>query len=148
SRTCPAASRVICKRSAAIVAAFALLMAFLHPSRTKRDEARAWLALSLVEGLPPHQARPLAERFGGPLALLEASPGALVAAGVSAEVAADLARASARAARELDALAAAGATLVAWSDAAYPVRLRSIAEPPLALALRGTLAPEDDLAVA
>jgi DNA processing protein len=45
------------------------------------------------------------------------------------------------------AVAAAGARLLAWDDPAYPERLRQIADPPPALAIRGELAA-DALAVA
>src|SRR6266576_2010525 len=41
------------------------------------------------------------------------------------------------------ALALVDASLVTWPDAEYPVRLRHIADPPLALAVRGALAADE-----
>src|SRR5207247_11201288 len=45
--------------------------------------------------------------------------------------------------REISVLARVDATLVTWPDAEYPVRLRHIADPPLALAVRGALAADE-----
>jgi DNA processing protein len=109
--------------------------------------ARAWLVLGLVPGLGAAQARRLADRVGGPDAACALSPAALAALGVPADVAANWGEGRARAARELAALARRGATLLAWDGAGYPAGLRAIADPPLTLALQGTL-DADELAVA
>src|SRR5262249_61206519 len=90
------------------------------PSRT-----RAWLTLALVPGLGPAQARRLADRHGGPEAACALSPAALTAAGVTAEVVAGWSQARARAAREIDRLAALGASLRAWGGPAYPAPARA-----------------------
>ena len=47
-----------------------------------------------------------------------------------------------RADHELAQLAALGASLCAWDEAAYPASLRAIADPPLVLAVLGTLASD------
>jgi DNA processing protein len=97
------------------------------------DEARSWLALALVPELTPRRIFALVERFGSPRAALgglETSP------------------AEEKVEREIATLAAAGSTFVAWSDAAYPVRLREIPDPPPVLAVRGQLEAGDEVAIA
>ena len=47
-----------------------------------------------------------------------------------------------RAEHELAQLAALGASLCAWDEPAYPASLRAIADPPLVLAVLGTLASD------
>jgi len=117
------------------------------PTRTAAPDD-SWLALALVEGLSARKALDLASLFGGVQAVLSASPAALAAAGVRAPVVESLRQARGRAAREREALARAGATIVAWDSDAYPARLRAIIDPPLALFVRGTLDPADGVAVA
>src|SRR5213083_1293566 len=112
------------------------------------DAALAWLALALVPELLPHRAFALVERFGTPRAVLEAPAGALAAADVPPAVVTSLGTAAGRARAETLKLARAGATLVAWSDGAYPPALRHIAQPPLVLAVRGSLGGPDEPAIA
>src|SRR5438093_382429 len=112
------------------------------------DAALAWLALALVPELLPRRAFALVARFGTPRAVLEAPAGALAAAGVPPAVVASVGAAARRARAETLKLAAAGATLVAWSDDAYPPALRHIAQPPLVLAVRGGLGGADEPAIA
>src|SRR5262249_23227089 len=101
--------------------------------------ARAWLTLALVPGLGPVRARRLVERFGSPEAVCALSRSALAGAGVVAAALDGWSRAGELAARELGRLARLGASLRVWDDAGYPARLRAIADPPLAIAVRGTL---------
>jgi len=103
----------------------------------------AWVALGLVQGLMPRRAFALAERLGGPEALLDASPAQLRALDVPDALAARIAGARAQGAREQEALGRLGAHTIGWSDPAYPTRLREIAEPPLALAVRGAFEPDE-----
>src|SRR5439155_8902525 len=86
----------------------------------------------------------LVERFATPRAVLDAPAGALAAADVPPAVVASLGTAAGRARTETLKLARAGATLVAWSDDAYPRALRHIAQPPLVLAVRGSLGEGPD----
>src|SRR2546428_4477135 len=111
-------------------------------------DALAWLALGVVEELSPRHAHELVKRFGSPAAVLAAPGALLVETGLAPSVAKALAGAPVRARREAARLAAVDATLVDWSDDAYPRRLREIPDPPVVLAVRGTLVAEDDLAVA
>src|SRR6266851_7058725 len=110
------------------------------------DAALAWLAL--VPELLPRRAFALVERFGTPRAVLDAPAGALAAADVPRAVFASLGTAAGRARAETLKLARAGATLVAWSDDAYPPALRHIAQPPLVLAVRGSLGEPNEPAIA
>lgn len=107
------------------------------------SEADAWLALALVPGLGPQTARSLVAAHGGPEAVLALSPAALREGGVGAEAIAAWSGARPRAAAERDAIRRAGAVLVAWSDAAYPARLREIADPPVVLIVRGEIAASE-----
>src|SRR3989442_6156261 len=111
-------------------------------------DALAWLALGVVEELSPRHAHELVKRFGSPAAVLAAPGALLVETGLAPSVAKALAGAPVRARREAARLVAVDATLVAWSDDAYPPRLPEIPQPAVVLAVRGTLVAEDDLAVA
>src|SRR5436309_1147763 len=112
------------------------------------DAALVWLALALVPELLPRRAFALVERFGTPRAVLEATAGALAAADAPPAVVAAIGGAAGRARAETLRLAAAGATLVAWSDEAYPPALRHIAQPPLVLAVRGRMGGPAEPAIA
>src|SRR5262245_27753882 len=108
---------------------------------TVDGERLAWLALALVEPLTPRSAFALIARFGSPGAVLNAGEKDLLAAGATAATVAALGEV--RPERELRAIERAGATFVTWPDADYPVRLRHIADPPLALVVRGTLIADE-----
>ena len=95
-------------------------------------QSLAWLALAITPGLRPRDALTLVERLGSPRAALETI---------------DRDGGLARGEAESRAIARAGATLVAWGDPGYPVRLREIADAPLALAVRGTLGDPDEIAI-
>jgi DNA processing protein len=116
------------------------------PTRTAAP-IDAWVALALVEGLSARKGLDLATRFGSAESVLAASPVALRAAGVDDPTIAGLAQATERAERERKALDEAGATVLSWASEAYPASLRTIADPPLALFVRGTLDQADGVAV-
>src|SRR5262249_16122590 len=111
------------------------------------NRARAWLMLALGPDAGPGRARRLVERFGSPEAGCALSRSPLAAAGVAAAALDGWSRAGELAARELGRLARLGASLRVWDDPGYPARLRAIADPPLTIAVRGTL-EADELAVA
>ena len=116
------------------------------PTTAAHDDA--WVALALVEGLTARTALDLATRLGGPEAVLSASPAVLTSTGLRPGVVASIGTARDRSARERETLGALGATVITRDDPAYPARLRTIADAPLALFVRGTLETADDLAVA
>src|SRR5262249_42511100 len=103
------------------------------------DDVTAWLALALTPGVGPQRALALVERLGSAGAVLAASPSVLREAGATKGVASALAGAADPARAEATKIAAAGASVVTWADAAYPDRLRAIPDPPLVLAVRGRL---------
>ena len=107
------------------------------------SRGRAWLALALVPGIGPMQARRLAERAGGPELACALSGPALRAAGLDAALTGALPAAREAADHECDRLAQLGASLRAWDEPGYPERLRAIADPPLVLAVRGRLAADE-----
>jgi DNA processing protein len=117
-------------------------------SRTTTANADAWLALALVDGLPARRAFELTTVLGGPSAVLGADAGALRAAGLAADTIASLRSARARATAEREVASRSEVDVVTWADERYPARLRTIADPPLALFVRGTLDGDDALAVA
>ena len=112
------------------------------------EHGLAWLALGLCADLTPFRAHALLAAFGTPEAALAAPVERLVAAGLPTDAARALDEARERAGREAGRLRDAGATWLAWDDPAYPAALRAIADPPVVLAVRGALTPEDALAVA
>jgi DNA processing protein len=111
------------------------------------DFEHGWLELALVAELTPRHADTLVRRFGSPAAVLRARGDELVAAGVSEKVAAAIRDAGGRAEREVRAVRALGAHVVVRGDESYPALLREIPDPPLALTVRGALAPEPCVAV-
>jgi DNA processing protein len=104
----------------------------------------AWLALGLVPGLTPATAFELSRRLGGPEAVLAASVATLAAHGLGGRVAERVGEARAVARRERARAERANAEVVTWDAPAYPARLRTIVDPPLALFVRGTLGDLDD----
>lgn len=116
--------------------------------RTPATAADAWLALALVDGLSARKAFELAGSCGGPDAALEAPSAALERVGIRADVGARLRAAPAAARRERAVARELGATIVTLADADYPARLRTIADPPAALFVRGNFTAGDEPAVA
>jgi DNA processing protein len=114
-------------------------------------EHEPWLALARVKGLGCVSFKKLVAHFGDPTRALAAAPSELAAieglqhdaidgiVGFSqwAEVDSDLKR-----------IRSAGIILVHYTDADYPARLRTIADPPPLLYVKGALTHADDKAVA
>jgi DNA processing protein len=116
----------------------------------KMDERWAWVALSLAPGIGLNERRyHELLGLGSPAAVLRASRAAL-AERVGAALAARLAAFDARSAIEHQRAAAerSGASLLTLEDPGYPPALKQIAFPPPFLLVRGTIVPEDALAVA
>lgn len=115
-----------------------------------QHEARTWLALRMVHGVGPVMYQGLLRAFGTPASVFDASPHALVGAGVRAEVAQSIHRFSDWRAvdEQSERLSRSGAKLVTWNDPVYPVNLRQIHDPPPFLFVQGELEPCDATAVA
>jgi DNA processing protein len=109
-----------------------------------------WLALSNVRGIGGVTFRRLLGRFGSVEAVLAAPPEELLRVPLVTEKVLHRLRAI-----SLDALAVElvglnqqGLQVVTWEDAAYPANLRSIADAPPVLFVRGSLSSDNTRAVA
>ena len=125
----------------------------MEDRRTETDERaqwRSWLALRLVRGVGNVTYRELLEHFGSPQAVFAASPAALIEAGVHAEVARAIATFDQWRVvdTELNKITRAGVHLVTRTEPAYPVNLTHLHDPPPFLYVRGSLVPEDHIAIA
>ena len=114
---------------------------------------RHWLALSLTDGIGPILSRRLIEAAGGVEAACVASPRLLQQVdGVGTKKAGAIARNLPKGMETADQMLARAATaavdLICPDDAAYPLLLKNIPDPPLVLYARGTLEPRDLNAVA
>jgi DNA processing protein len=103
------------------------------------ENTMQWLAMALTPGLGPTKARRVIEFFGGVQAVFRASLTELEAAGIRAISAQSLGtgRSMELAQDELGKAAAAGVSVVALDDPAYPSQLKQIYDPPLILYVRG-----------
>jgi DNA processing protein len=98
-----------------------------------------WLALALTPGLGPTKSRRLVEHLGDVAAVFKATLTELEATGIRAAAAQSLGtgRSMELAYEESVRAASAGVHLVSLADAAYPVPLKQIYDPPLVLYVRG-----------
>ncbi len=109
------------------------------------------LRLSLVSGIGPRLRKALLERFGTAAAVLDASPADLRSVpGIGAELTRRLAvaRQDIDVQAQLDRCAANQVDIVTDDDSRYPRALREIYDPPGILFVRGTILPQDAVAVA
>jgi len=116
----------------------------------KREELTNALRLSLVSGVGPRIRRALLDRFGSPEAVLGAAPSEVRdVPGVGPK----LTRKIAAAHEEIDSDAEIelcrkrDVAILAEADEAYPRLLREIHDPPAVLFVRGSLVPQDGLAI-
>ncbi|MEM7627182.1 MAG: DNA-processing protein DprA [Planctomycetota bacterium] len=119
------------------------------------DDMLALLIVLMAQAGPPKLLRKLIAAAGSPSRFLGTSAETLVeSSGHSmAEIEAVLSRCDTpevrlAATRELKVMRQQGVELVTTHDAGYPALLRTIPEPPLALWVRGAVAPEDVYALA
>jgi DNA processing protein len=97
------------------------------------EEKLDWLRLARSGGIGPVRFHRLVQRLGTAAAVLDALPG-MIAAGTAPGV--EICRRD-TALRELAAIEALGATLLAACEPAYPERLRAIADPPPVVTVLG-----------
>jgi len=112
---------------------------------------RQWLRLHLAGGVGPITCARLLEAFGTPEAVFEASSAQLQQVeGVGPKTARAIcqSRDDGRVDRELALAEAAGVRILCRDDEDYPVGLRHIPDPPTCLYVKGTLQPDDAVAVA
>lgn len=117
-----------------------------------RDERYAWLALKAVPGIGDILCKRVMERFGSPVAALEAdSSDWLTIDGIGLRVVQSLRSYHpdhAAITLELDRVDELGYDLIGLTDPRYPDPLKMIPDPPPYLYLKGRLQPEDRRAVA
>jgi DNA processing protein len=116
-----------------------------------RGEHAPWLALARVKGLGCVSFKKLVAHFGDPTRALAAAPSELAAIeGLQRDAIDGIVGFSqwAEVDGDLERIRSAGITLVRYTDANYPARLRTIADPPLLLYVKGDLTGADDKAVA
>jgi DNA processing protein len=121
------------------------------PGAHAQSTAARWIALSRIEGLGCVTFKSLSDHFGDATGALFASRQQLEAVnGVAAGVIERLVGFSnwVEVELELRRVLAAGARVVPYCDPAYPPRLRTIADPPMVLYVKGDLHPENEKAVA
>jgi len=110
-----------------------------------------WLALKGIPGVGPVLFQRLLARFGQPAAVFQARREELLSVkGVNPDLARDLLafRDWDRVEAQLAALAAAGVEVLLQNDPRFPARLKQIPYPPPLLFVKGTILPQDDLALA
>jgi len=109
-----------------------------------------WLALNRVRGIGPARFRLLLERFGSARDAWEATPADWQAAGLDTRTVAALEkqRRSIEPAAEVERLLKLRVGALRTIDPAYPRLLREIPLPPPVLYVRGSLAPQDEWALA
>ncbi len=110
-----------------------------------------WLALKSIPGVGPVLFQRLLARFGAPARVFQARCEDLLnIKGVNRDLARDILgfRNWDRVEAELATMAAAGVEVLLQDDPRFPARLKQIPYPPPLLFLKGTLLPQDDLALA
>ncbi|HEV2426016.1 MAG TPA: DNA-processing protein DprA [Terriglobia bacterium] len=106
---------------------------------SEQAASHLWLALGRVEGLGVRSAQKLIEHFGSPGAVYAASISALEGAGLTHRVAQQIRAGAGQqdAEKELTAAEKLGCRLIPFGSGEYPSLLKQIADPPLALYVRG-----------
>lgn len=114
------------------------------------SERDYWLAFSSVKGVGAVRFRRLLAYFGELSRAWQASQEELMAAGLTEHmIAAIIEKKGTLNVEGLeDTLTAKGIQVLTWDDAAYPRYLNEIDQPPPVLYFRGSLSPQDDLAIA
>jgi len=115
------------------------------------EQILPWIGLSSIPGVGRATFRKLVARFGSPALVLSASADELAGTGgVPGKVAQAIATFPWRepAEQELARAATAGVAIITDADPAYPPALKSAADAPLFLYVRGALLPQDHASVA
>jgi len=113
----------------------------------------SWLTLQSIDGVGDRTLLKLVQAFGSPNAVLSAEQDELIQAGCSAELAGSIRRGLPTNVRQqIDKQITTAEQLkvrvLTLFDQSYPVRLRTIPDPPPLLYVSGTLSAQDDVAVA
>jgi DNA processing protein len=114
------------------------------------DPRMYWVGFNMVKGIGAVRFKALLSAFGSAEAAWDASPQALLEAGLSRKIVEGFQRLRKGVSLEQvqQRLQALSVQLLTWDDEAYPHHLKEIDQPPPVIYERGTLKPEDDWAVA
>src|SRR5687768_7515222 len=107
------------------------------------DDVKYWVAFSRISRIGSVRAGRLQEHFGSMEVAWRASASELRAAGLDQGTVTNIlsARESISPDAEMEALRRAGVKAYAWTDDAYPVRLKEVDDKPPVLYVRGNLEP-------
>jgi len=114
------------------------------------DHTKYWVGFNLVKGIGPVRLQALIDSLGDVRSAWQASAGQLRSAGLSSRLTSRViqVRQSQDLDQLLDEIRHRGLTVLTWADSDYPERLREIPQSPPVLYLSGSLAKEDQAAVA
>ncbi len=114
------------------------------------DDLRFWVGFSQVPGIGPARLRTLLDYYKSIERAWQANPGELRTIGLDRRAVENLVRVRKRLnlEAELEKLNRLKVTVLTWESAAYPPLLKNITHPPPVLYVRGSLAEQDEWAVA
>jgi DNA processing protein len=109
-----------------------------------------WVGFNMVKGIGAVRFKALLDGFGTAEAAWNASPEALLEAGLSRKIIESFQRVHKGVSLEQiwERIQSLGVNVLTWDDEGYPRHLKEIDQPPPALYIRGSLLPEDEWAVA
>ena len=113
------------------------------------SDPRFWIGFQLIPGVGPVAVATLLQHFGSLEAAWETDEGELIEAGITANAARAIIaeRSGIDLDEELEKLERHDVRAIPLDDPAYPRLLREIPTPPILLYIRGTVEPEDELAI-
>lgn len=114
------------------------------------DKKAYWVGFNLVKGIGAARLRALLQHFGDVETAWNAPAQELRQAGLGPKLVETFQQVRSEVSLEKvwERIQSQGVQVFTWEDEAYPHRLKEIDQPPPVLYLRGTLAPEDEWAVA
>lgn len=114
------------------------------------NDKKSWIALSLVPGIGPIKMRNLIAHFGSPEKVLEAPNDELLAVeGIDAATAKAIVQHKTKnnLDRELELIHKHQVKVITVEDEEYPLNLKFTFDPPMLIYVKGTLIPEDNIAI-
>jgi DNA processing protein len=114
------------------------------------DDPKYWVGFNRISGIGPMRFKKLLDFFGTMEAAWRAGPGELYQAGLETRSVENIlaSRPAIALDREMDRLRRLDAHVLTWQSPDYPRLLRNIYDAPPVLYLKGSLLPQDDLAIA
>lgn len=114
------------------------------------DDPKYWVGFNRISGIGPMRFKKLLDFFGTMEAAWRAGPGELYQAGLETRSVENIlaSRPTIALDREMDRLRRLDAHVLTWESPDYPRLLRSIYDAPPVLYVKGSLLPQDDLAIA